>query len=124
MKGKAATDRINFNYLFPELTAKQYTVLEMFSLGAQQKQVAAQLEISTDAVKQHMNVIKKKLACQNTSEIRYIYLTRIMHLMAMGLVNQTVNIDFEPKILPKKGSNPVESGCNIMQSNLIHSEPC
>lgn len=124
MKSDISIDKTNFNYLFPELTVKQYTVLEMFSLGAQQKQVAAQLDISTDAVKQHLNVIKKKLACQNTSEVRYIYLTRIMHLMALGLVNQTVNVDLDSKLLPKKGSNLSSGECNIMQSDLIHSEPC
>ncbi|NOI41063.1 hypothetical protein BCU71_21585 [Vibrio lentus] len=71
-----------FNYLFPELTCKQYKVLEMYASGAPQKQLSIQLGISTDTVKEHLSLIKKKLGCQNTLEIRYVYLTRVMAVIA------------------------------------------
>lgn len=77
----------NFDYLFPELTSKQYKVLEMYASGAPQKQLSIQLDISTDTVKEHLFSIKKKLGCQNTLEIRYVYLSRVMNVIALKLAS-------------------------------------
>ncbi|QFT13601.1 Bacterial regulatory protein, LuxR family (plasmid) [Vibrio sp. THAF190c] len=76
-----------FEYLFPELTFKQYKVLEVYASGAPQKQLSIQLGISPDTVKEHLSTIKKKLGCQNTLEIRYVYLTRIMGVIALKVAN-------------------------------------
>ncbi|MFA0535077.1 helix-turn-helix transcriptional regulator, partial [Vibrio sp. 10N.222.54.E8] len=77
----------NFNYLFPELTCKQYKVLEMYASGSPQKQLSIQLDLSIDTVKEHLLLIKKKLGCQNTLEIRYVYLSRLMGVIALRMIN-------------------------------------
>ncbi|MDH5929078.1 helix-turn-helix transcriptional regulator [Vibrio lentus] len=76
-----------FKHLFPELTQKQYSVLEVYAFGAPQKQLCIQLDISIDTVREHLFSIKQKLGCQNTLEIRYVYLSRLMGVIA--LKNQT-----------------------------------
>ena len=83
----------NFHYLFPELTLKQYSALEMFSYGSQPKQVASQMSISQETVKQHMTAVKNKLDCRTTTDLRYVFITRIMSTIAMkSSNNQVVNI--------------------------------
>lgn len=77
----------NFSYLFPELTDKQYLVLQMFTYGSAPKQLASQMGISQATVNQHMSAVKKKLNCPTTSDLRYVFLTRIMGVVALQSVN-------------------------------------
>ena len=66
---------------FPELTNKQYKVLELYSLGCIQKQVAQQLNISCNTLKEHLYAIKHKLGCTSISELRAIFLNRLLSVI-------------------------------------------
>jgi len=77
----------NFSYLFPELTDKQYLVLQMFTYGSAPKQLASYLGVSQATVNQHMAAVKKKLNCPTTSDLRYVFLTRVMGVVALQSVN-------------------------------------
>nr|AKN37120.1 hypothetical protein [Vibrio genomosp. F6]AKN39624.1 hypothetical protein [Vibrio tasmaniensis] len=55
----------------------------MYAFGAPQKQLSVQLGISSDTVKEHLLSIRRKLGCQNTLEIRYVYLSRVMNLIVL-----------------------------------------
>lgn len=69
----------NFHYAFPELTFRQYSILQAYSLGVTQKQIAVIHNITDSTVKEHLQVLRTKLGCHSTSELRYIFLTRLLN---------------------------------------------
>jgi DNA-binding NarL/FixJ family response regulator len=85
---------------FPELTQKQFVVLELYATGTSQKQIEAQLSISADAIRDHIGAIKRKFGCTYTSEIRQVYLSRVIG----------ATFDF---IAFKSGAKNIDDGCYI-----------
>ncbi|EIK4811104.1 helix-turn-helix transcriptional regulator [Vibrio parahaemolyticus] len=68
----------NLHYTFPELTFRQYSILQAYSLGVTQKQIAVVHNITDSTVKEHLQAIRTKLGCHSTSDLRYIFLTRLL----------------------------------------------
>ena len=52
----------------PELTERQRKILDATSKGLSSDKIAASLGISTYAVNQHLDVIRRKLGAQNRTE--------------------------------------------------------
>jgi DNA-binding NarL/FixJ family response regulator len=74
-------DKMFSNFEDMELTKKQFSVVHMFATGYSDKMIAAQKNISIDTVRQHMNAARIKLGCSNRTEVRMVYLTRLMSKM-------------------------------------------
>lgn len=66
------------NEHFPELTQKQFVILELYATGLPTKLIQQKLDISASSVTEHMNAIKTKLGCAYTNEMRQVYLSRLM----------------------------------------------
>ena len=60
----------------PEFTGRQRQILELISRGLTNKQIAAMLEISIDAVRQHLAAVFAKLDAANRSEAVAIAIKR------------------------------------------------
>ncbi|MGR2997560.1 helix-turn-helix transcriptional regulator [Vibrio vulnificus] len=71
-------DKMFSNFEDIELTKKQFSVVHMFATGYSDKLIAAQNNISIDSVRQHMNAAREKMGCSNRTEMRMVYLTRVM----------------------------------------------
>jgi DNA-binding NarL/FixJ family response regulator len=65
----------------PKLTDKQKTILESVTRGLTNRDIATMLDISTDAVKQHLTVIFTKIGAANRSEAVSIALRK--HLLKL-----------------------------------------
>ncbi|MEZ9437786.1 helix-turn-helix transcriptional regulator [Vibrio atlanticus] len=113
-------------HLFPELTARQYEALELFSCGVARKQLGGFMGISIDTVNGHVEAVKGKLGCSNSSEIRSVFLSRLMkHLCKRNeLENPTQEGElphFVPKnvrVLPQDTYWNITEKADILRENL------
>ncbi|WP_080970662.1 LuxR C-terminal-related transcriptional regulator [Vibrio nigripulchritudo] len=74
-----------FKGVFPELTEKQFSVLHRYAIGGTVLSIASELACSQDNVRAHLNASKNKLEVANNHELRTVYLTRVMCLVASHL---------------------------------------
>lgn len=70
---------IAYTNIFPELTLKQLAVLQLYACGFSIKQIAGQRSISEETVNKHLMVTRKKLEAFSSSELRCIYLNRMLN---------------------------------------------
>ncbi|SHO55567.1 helix-turn-helix transcriptional regulator [Vibrio quintilis] len=71
-------DRIFMQFPDLGLTKKQFSVVYMFANGYSDKNIAAHTETSIDNVKNHIDVARKKLNCGTRTDLRMVYLTRLV----------------------------------------------
>ena len=67
-----------FSNLFPELTNSQFIVLYQYSIGCSVKIIAANTKRTIDTINSHLKALRFKLGCGSSSELRVIYLNRVM----------------------------------------------
>ncbi|WP_353958870.1 helix-turn-helix transcriptional regulator [Vibrio tapetis] len=75
----------DFTHLFPELTELQYLVIHQYSTGYSTKVIAMNMTCTIDNVNAHLKALRKKLACNSSSDLRTIYLNRVMGAIAMSM---------------------------------------
>jgi DNA-binding NarL/FixJ family response regulator len=66
---------------FPELTLKQFSVLELYALGVPTKSIHTRLEVSEATIREHLAAIRIKFGCTCTNEIRQVYLSRLINFI-------------------------------------------
>jgi len=73
----------SFQHLFPELTERQFRILEMYALGKTQKNIYHSLRCSKTAIDKHFVNLKVIFECETTSDLRGIYLNRFLRTIAI-----------------------------------------
>ncbi|NOI36748.1 hypothetical protein F0250_23040 [Vibrio cyclitrophicus] len=66
------------SHLFPSLTLKQFSILHMFALGMNIKNIAKNTNTSSQNIKNHLKSIRIKLECACSQELRLIYTTKLL----------------------------------------------
>ncbi|KFA96699.1 helix-turn-helix transcriptional regulator [Vibrio mediterranei] len=64
--------------LFPELTHRESKILHLYATGSTQQNIALSCDIAEVTVKKQMSEMRDKFNCGSSSELRQIYLCRIL----------------------------------------------
>lgn len=84
--------------LFPELTKNQIVNICLYTSGATHKQIAQIRDVSQDAVRQSFSSAQKRLRVVSSSELRSVFMARLIIDMYMS-VNTQKNILITPPII-------------------------
>lgn len=71
-------DMQKLNELLPDLTFRQFSILHLFSLGMSIKNISSHTKTSDQNIKNHLKIVRDKLNCSCSQDLRLIYITKIL----------------------------------------------
>lgn len=72
--------------LFPELTSKQFSILEQYACGLTTEEIATRNLITRDAVNRTLKAVRDKYNSTSSNDLRFIYLSRVFNSFAKYVI--------------------------------------